>query len=105
MGSGFWGGFFFGIVAWPKIQKPKSNCSHFIELFVCDGRNRAQGAGSAEPVPFLEGLVKARSRVELSYYQMMDNLLDFSRLWAVGGGVMLCGGVGGWFLIGKSTLF
>ena len=47
-------------------------------------RNRAQGAGSVEPVPVLEGLVKARLRVEHSYYQMMDNLLDFSNLWAVG---------------------
>ncbi len=50
-------------------------------------KNRAENAGSVEPVPALEGLVKARLRVEHAYYRMMDNLQAFSHLWscALGG--------------------
>ena len=51
-------------------------------------RNQAQSSGSVELVPVLEGLLKTRLRVEYTYYQMMDNVQGFSRIWAVGG--ILC---------------
>ncbi|TKS66148.1 putative 149 kDa protein ORF 2 [Collichthys lucidus] len=51
-------------------------------------RNRTQGDGSVQLVPVLEGLLKARLRVEYSYYHMMDKTQAFSRIWAVGG--VLC---------------
>ena len=51
-------------------------------------KNQAQGIGSVEPVPVLEGLLKARLRVEHTYYRMTDNMLAFRQIWAVGG--VLC---------------
>lgn len=39
--------------------------------------NRANGAGSVEPVRALEGLLKTRLTVEHSYRQMMNNMLFF----------------------------
>lgn len=51
-------------------------------------RNRAQDQGAVEPAAMLEGLLKARLRVEHSYYRMTDNLSAFDRIWAVGG--VLC---------------
>lgn len=36
-------------------------------------RNGAQNSGSVEPVQVLEGLLKARLRVEYAYYKVMDN--------------------------------
>lgn len=49
-------------------------------------RSRAQNVGSVEPMPVLKGLLKARLRVEHTYFEMMGDVLAFSRMWAVGGG-------------------
>ncbi len=65
-------------------------------------KNQAQNAGSVEPVPVLEGRVKARLKEGHAYDRMMNNLQAFSCLWAVGGGLVLCGrewGLGCKFLI------
>ncbi len=51
-------------------------------------KNRVQNVGSVDPVPVLEGLLKARIRVEHAYYRMTDNMLAFRQIWAVGG--VLC---------------
>ena len=51
-------------------------------------KNGAQSVGSVEPVLVLKGLLKARLRVEHSYYQMMDDMQGFRHIWAVEG--VLC---------------
>uniref|UniRef100_H3CBT1 Reverse transcriptase zinc-binding domain-containing protein n=1 Tax=Tetraodon nigroviridis TaxID=99883 RepID=H3CBT1_TETNG len=47
-------------------------------------KNKAQGAGSVEPAAALKGLLKARLRVEHTYYKMTRNMLTFIQIWAVG---------------------
>lgn len=54
-------------------------------------KNQIQGAGCVEPVSVLEGLVKARLRVEHSYYRMTDNVADLLTSGLLGGGSVLCG--------------
>lgn len=54
-------------------------------------RNWAQSAGSVQPVPVLEGLLKTPLRVGHTYYQMMDNIPAFSQSHMDSWGFMLCG--------------
>ncbi|KAJ3583897.1 hypothetical protein NHX12_015394 [Muraenolepis orangiensis] len=53
-----------------------------------------KGVGSVALLPVLRGLLRARLRVEYTYYHLMDNIQAFSHMWAVGGCFVLCGG--GW---------
>uniref|UniRef100_A0A3Q3ERM5 Reverse transcriptase domain-containing protein n=1 Tax=Labrus bergylta TaxID=56723 RepID=A0A3Q3ERM5_9LABR len=57
-------------------------------------KNRAQGTGCVEPLLVLEGLLKARLKVEFAYYQMMDNVQDFNSVWAVEEALCSVGGDG-----------
>ncbi|KAJ3597303.1 hypothetical protein NHX12_000831 [Muraenolepis orangiensis] len=57
-------------------------------------RNRVQGVGSVALLPVLRGLLKARLRVEYTYYHLMDNIQAFSHMWAVGGCLCSVGGDG-----------
>lgn len=43
-------------------------------------KNQAQSAGSVEPVPVLEGLLKSTLKVEYAYYRMIDNVSAFSQI-------------------------
>ncbi|KAJ3587993.1 hypothetical protein NHX12_011587, partial [Muraenolepis orangiensis] len=45
-------------------------------------RNRVQGVGSVALLPVLRGLLRARLRVEYTYYHLMDNIQAFSHMWA-----------------------
>ncbi|KAJ3607240.1 hypothetical protein NHX12_026752, partial [Muraenolepis orangiensis] len=55
-------------------------------------RNRVQGVGSVALLPVLRGLLRARLRVEHTYYHLMDNIQAFSHMWAVGGCLCSVGG-------------
>ncbi|KAJ3581933.1 hypothetical protein NHX12_016070 [Muraenolepis orangiensis] len=57
-------------------------------------RNRVQGVGSVALLPVLRGLLRARLRVEYTYYHLMDNIQAFSHMWAVGGCLCSVGGDG-----------
>ncbi|KAL7389733.1 hypothetical protein ABVT39_008789 [Epinephelus coioides] len=57
-------------------------------------KNRTLDCGAVDPVEVLRGLLKARLRVEFSYYQLMEDLQAFSRVWAVGGVLCSVGGDG-----------
>ncbi|KAJ3599425.1 hypothetical protein NHX12_033388 [Muraenolepis orangiensis] len=57
-------------------------------------RNRVQGVGSGALLPVLRGLLRARLRVEHTYYHLMDNIQAFSHMWAVGGCLCSVGGDG-----------
>ena len=46
-------------------------------------KNQAQNVGSVEPL-VLEGLLRARLRLEHAYYRMTDNMRTFAQLWTVG---------------------
>ncbi|KAJ3590378.1 hypothetical protein NHX12_008329 [Muraenolepis orangiensis] len=48
-------------------------------------RSRLQGVGSVALLPVLQGLLRARLRVEHTYYHLMDNIQAFSHMGAVGG--------------------
>ncbi|KAJ3599422.1 hypothetical protein NHX12_033385 [Muraenolepis orangiensis] len=64
-------------------------------LFVqCPRLNRVQGVGSGALLPVLQGLLRARLRVEHTYYHLMDNIQAFSHMWAVGGCLCSVGGDG-----------
>ncbi|KAJ3612006.1 hypothetical protein NHX12_020285 [Muraenolepis orangiensis] len=45
-------------------------------------RNRVQGVGSGARLPVLRGLLRARLRVEYTYYHLIDNIQAFSHMWA-----------------------
>lgn len=45
-------------------------------------KNQIQGAGCVLPVSVVEGLVKARLRVEHWYYRTTDNVVEFN-IWSV----------------------
>ncbi|KAJ3614016.1 hypothetical protein NHX12_017593, partial [Muraenolepis orangiensis] len=45
-------------------------------------RNRVQGVGSVALLPVLRGLLRARLKVEHTYYHLMDNIQAFSHMWA-----------------------
>ena len=54
-------------------------------------RNRAQEVGCVDPVLIMKGLIKARLRVEHSYYKMVDNIEGFSMKWTLGGALCTVG--------------
>ncbi|KAJ3581932.1 hypothetical protein NHX12_004282 [Muraenolepis orangiensis] len=53
-----------------------------------------KGVGSVALLPVLRGLLRARLRVEYTYYHLMDNIQAFSHMWAVGGCLCSVGGDG-----------
>ena len=57
-------------------------------------KNLDQGVGSVQPLLVLQGLLKARLKIEHSYYKMVDNLQTFSRMWGIGGVLCSLGGNG-----------
>ena len=54
-------------------------------------RKRAQEVGCVDPVLILYGLVKARLKVEHSYYSMVDNIEGFTEKWTLGGALCTVG--------------
>ncbi|KAJ3586333.1 hypothetical protein NHX12_012733 [Muraenolepis orangiensis] len=48
-------------------------------------RNRVQGVGSVVLLPVLQELLRARLRVEHTYYHLIDKVQAFRNMWAVGG--------------------
>lgn len=75
---------------WPEILKKNA---HTLINFLSDSvklaiwltrQNRARNTNSVEPVPVLEGLLKAGMRVEHVCYKMTDNMVVFCEKWTIG---------------------
>ena len=91
--QGFGEGFSFGLFIFgPKYFAKKRSADNVMNFLSASAKlaiwltrkNQAQNGGSVEPVVVLEGLLRARLRVEHAYYRTTDNMRVVAQLWTVG---------------------